>query len=337
MKIPFLILGRICGLIGLLWGSSQSCLLAQDPQFTQFNHAPIYLNPALTGTTEEFRFSLVQRLQWQSIEAKSQTTTFSGEWNFDFLRSGVGLLLGYDQAGAYRLRTTSIGGIYSFMIPMQNDWILRLGLQGTFFRKNLDFSNLIFVSEVMDDETSVSEVSWGTTHSFFDFSSGILLHNDKVWAGISMHHISQPNQSILGTQSQLARKISFHAGANLEVYTGNGNVYIMPSLLYKRQGGVQQLDITSRFGFQHSPLLLGISYRGIPLQKTYSTVNQDAIAFLAGVLFDKFTFAYSYDLTVSGLATDSGGSHEIGLVWEFASDAYYRRTRIKCPAFFGKR
>ncbi len=321
----------IIGLLGLIFAP----LYAQDPQLTQFNHSPVYLNPAFTGTTEEFRFALVQRLQWQSLEAKNQTTTFSGEWNMDFLRSGFGLLITHDQAGAYRMNTTGIGGTYSFMVPIQ-DWILRLGLQGTYFRKSLDFNNLVFVSEVFDDQTGVSEIPWGTSHGFFDFSGGLLFHNERFWGGMSLHHISQPNQSILGVQSNLARRFSVHAGATLEIYTGNGNVFMMPSFLYKRQGGVQQLDISSRFGFQHSPILLGISYRGIPFQKTYSTLNQDAVAFMAGVLFEKFTFAYSYDLTVSGLAPYSGGSHEIGLVWEFASDAYYRRTRIKCPAFFGR-
>jgi hypothetical protein len=40
---------------------------AQDPQLSQFFAAPLYLNPALTGTTFEDRLTANYRLQWTSL------------------------------------------------------------------------------------------------------------------------------------------------------------------------------------------------------------------------------------------------------------------------------
>ncbi|MDZ7648916.1 MAG: type IX secretion system membrane protein PorP/SprF [Cytophagales bacterium] len=37
---------------------------AQDPQFSQYYAAPLYLNPAFTGTTQDHRFITNYRNQW---------------------------------------------------------------------------------------------------------------------------------------------------------------------------------------------------------------------------------------------------------------------------------
>ena len=42
-------------------------LLAQDPEFSQYYAAPLYLNPAFTGTTADHRFIANFRNQWPNV------------------------------------------------------------------------------------------------------------------------------------------------------------------------------------------------------------------------------------------------------------------------------
>jgi hypothetical protein len=92
-------------------------------------------------------------------------------------------------------------------------------------------------------------------------------------------------------------------------------------------------------------------YRGIPLMKHESTPpagasqaneilnpSADALVFLLGLQISAFQFAYSYDFTVSSFSNQSGGAHEISLIWEFeipTKKRVKRKTKsIPCPAFY---
>ena len=98
------------------------------------------------------------------------------------------------------------------------------------------------------------------------------------------------------------------------------------------------------------PITIGLMYRGIPIKKHESTppagasqVNEtinpstDALVFLLGMQISAFQFAYSYDFTISTLSSESGGAHEISLIWEFELVNPKRVKRkiksIPCPTF----
>jgi hypothetical protein len=80
-------------------------------------------------------------------------------------------------------------------------------------------------------------------------------------------------------------------------------------------------------------------YRGLPLKNTrYEQANADAIIAMVGFEYKDFGMAYSYDLTLSKLVANSGGAHEISLVWEFADERKKRKRRrskflIPCAKF----
>ena len=53
-------------------------VFCQDPHFSQFFAAPITLNPALTGSSDnDWRFISNYRTQWQTLAAPYNTTTLS--------------------------------------------------------------------------------------------------------------------------------------------------------------------------------------------------------------------------------------------------------------------
>ena len=87
---------------------SFSGVKAQDPQFSQFYAAPLYLNPALTGSSQLTRVGINYRNQWPSIPASFIDYSFYADHYFINANSGVGLLVNLDQEGLAGLRSQDI-------------------------------------------------------------------------------------------------------------------------------------------------------------------------------------------------------------------------------------
>src|SRR6185369_13160362 len=80
-------------LLMLLTGYS---VTAQDPQFSQFYAAPLYLNPAFAGSTNQGRIGGNYRNQWPSIDANYTTMSFFADFYLEDYKSGVGMLINRD-------------------------------------------------------------------------------------------------------------------------------------------------------------------------------------------------------------------------------------------------
>ena len=87
---------------------------AQDPQFSQFYAAPLYLNPALTGNTFQDRIILNYRKQWMGIAPGYETFAVSYDHNDTKLHSGFGGMVLRDVAGSNGLAFTHAAFNYSF-------------------------------------------------------------------------------------------------------------------------------------------------------------------------------------------------------------------------------
>ena len=309
-------------------------VFAQDAQFTQFFNTPVYINPALTGTTEQWRANLLHRSQWLSIDAQHLSTTLSGEVHLPLIRSGVGVLFTHDLAGIDRSLNTSFSGSYSYYIPFKK-WTIRLGIQASLAYQSRDFSNLVFVSQVVTPNQGISEAPLATSRLYADFSGGLLIHNRIFWGGFAAHHLTNPTNSdiAIGTVG-LPMRLSAHVGANIGFAAGRDKGFIKPAALFKLQGGSKQLDINTRLSFAEFPLSLGLYYRDLIFSDGYS--HRDAIAASVGWKVGDFVFTYSYDVTISGLTMASGGSHEISVVFEMATLAHKRFWGIDCPIFSTK-
>ena len=109
------------------------------------------------------------------------------------------------------------------------------------------------------------------------------------------------------------------------------------ALHYKAQQKFDQLDLG--LYYTREPFTFGVWYRGIPAIKSYEGVlNNDALAIILGykVIDYNLNIGYSYDVTVSRLAANSAGSHEISLIYEIASKKKKRRSRrffVPCAKF----
>src|SRR6185369_11344180 len=72
---------------------------AQDPQFSQFYAAPLYLNPAFAGATGQARVGANYRNQWPAIDANFTTISAFGDFYNESKNIGLGAIITKDREG----------------------------------------------------------------------------------------------------------------------------------------------------------------------------------------------------------------------------------------------
>lgn len=309
----------------------------QDPQFSQFYAASLYLNPAFTGNTEVGRFSGIYRNQWVSIPGAFVSYSFSYDYNLSEMNSGIGLMVTQDKAGSGGLKFTNIAGLYSYALKLKRKLFFKAGLKFSYTFRGLDESRLLFADQIIRDGALETTESFNNSNiSYFDAGTGGLLYSDKFWVGFSLDHLTQPEQSLVFKVADLPMKSSIHGGYNF-ILDGNSpdesEASITAAFNYKHQLNWNQLDLGAYYN--RGPFVLGLWYRGIPLMKTFgNNYNNDAIVFLAGVKANRLKIGYSYDVTISKLYGNTGGSHEISLLFEHSKKKKRkRRGAVPCAKF----
>src|SRR3954464_15671772 len=96
--------------------STARLLHAQDPEFAQYYAAPLYLNPAFTGTASDHRFIANHRNQWPNITNGFVTSALSYDYNLEHLNSGLGFMVMTDKAGTANLKSTVFNFQYAYKV-----------------------------------------------------------------------------------------------------------------------------------------------------------------------------------------------------------------------------
>ena len=325
---------------------------SQDPQFSQFYANPLYLNPALAGGALAPRATINYRNQWPSLSANFVTTSFGADVFLPNYNSGLGVLVTMDSQGLGNLKSTDVAFQYSYQIGINDVTSLRLGIQGGFASRTLDYFGLTFGDQydnggLKPGVPTQDPYGQGAPNVFYaDFSGGAMVYSDWYWAGVSAHHINRPNQAFSDvSEARLPVKASLQAGLRIPFagYTFLGDEIdkektISPVIMYRKQGKYDQFDAGLYATIE--PLVLGVWYRGIPFKKYAENINNhESLIFLAGFRQDKFSIGYSYDVTISTLGVGSGGAHEISLSYVFEPlTPKQKRPRgnkrqLSCPKF----
>ena len=155
-----------------------------------------------------------------------------------------------------------------------------------------------------------------------DFSTGILGFTDKYYFGAAVHHLNEPNESLVVGTSRLPMKYTIHAGAVLPLQRSVTGVEstISPNVFYRRQGEFQQLNLG--LYVNKGPLVGGIlqswhHVHGLPRRLHRNVGNQIGCG----------PIRLSYDLTVSELTPATGGAHEISMTIQF--DCRGKRSKFE--------
>ncbi|HEY0029324.1 MAG TPA: PorP/SprF family type IX secretion system membrane protein [Bacteroidia bacterium] len=278
----------------------------QDAHFSQYNNSRLYTNPAFTGSDSTLNIAMNYRLQWPKIDPY-QSLCFSADKYIHALRGGLGLnyLYDYQMQGAFIKTRVDLNYAPHFEL-FHHKLVLQPGIQVSYFQNKIDFSKLTFGDQIDDRRGFIyntNEMSGQSTKSGIDFSAGLLLYSDRYFGGVAFHHLSQPDEGVIGV-SKLPLKITAHAGANLGFSRDSARKLIFsPTLLYIQQGDFSMLlpGITVKYKL----ISVGLSYRAHD-------------AFITTLAFQNrfLRIGYSYDYTTSQLGIkNTGGTHELGLTW----------------------
>jgi type IX secretion system PorP/SprF family membrane protein len=317
---------------------------AQDPQFSQYYNAPLYLNPAFTGTGTHSRVGLNYRNQWTGTTSPFITYSVFADHNFEPKKIGLGVLIKKDRQASGGLTANDLSVLGSYRVDISDKLTFRPGLQASFVTKDANFNSFTFGDQYDNNGLTGSgsidyTANKGVRFSYLDFSAGGLLYSKAFWIGAAVNHLNRPKQSFNHRDFPLPPKISIHGGYNFLLKKQRFNGYsvqrsIIPTFNYRHQGLYDQLDLGVYA--LYDPIMFGIWYRGIPVkhyQPGFS--NNEALVFMVGLHYNGLSIGYSYDFTISRLTPASGGSHEISLIYEWR---YPYRKRIgrplPCPKFY---
>lgn len=304
-------------------------VLAQDPTFTQFYSNPVYLNPALSGSSGCPRVALNYRNEWPQLSGNYVTYAAAYDSYFKNISGGVGIVAMHDQQGAGTIQTSMIGASYSYYLKVNRKFRLMFGTQAAYYQKYLDWSQLTF-GDMIDPRRGfiyqTGDVPRGDgRRGFFDVSAGFVGFSKNFYFGGAFHHLNRPDESMILGQSRLPIKITGHLGANIKLGQRgrySSTTFLSPNIIYQNQNGFQQLNIGAYLKYES--FTIGAWYR-----------NKDAFILTVGLTTDKYRIGYSYDLTVSQLGNGvSGGSHEISMGFNLKCKKPARDfRRLSCPSF----
>lgn len=336
-------------LLILLSGFSYS----QSIQFSQFYSAPLILAPSFAGSIQQSRIIANFRDQWPAVGNVYTTISASYDQNFPKIKSGMGLSVLRDRAGTGNLGLTEVGYSYAWNGTITNrhgGWYFRPGIQFKMVQRTLEFNKLTFADQISSDGTVTSstiESPPQKSKTYLDAATSIVFYNsDFAWGGVSVDHLFKPNESLYYNEdTRVAMRVSLFGGYKMTVgqaqrrrqydkdqesvtFTGH----------YRYQKPYDQLDLGAYW--DHDPFTLGIWLRGLPITSRYiyqnkRLENMDAVVFLVGYKIFDLRVGYSYDLTISQLLGNTGGAHEISLMYEFNANVRTakKHATIPCPKF----
>lgn len=317
----------------------------QDIHFSQFESSPLNLSPAQTGSFDnDFRAVINHRNQWQSVTVPYLTIAASFEGKTfaissikpDFL--AFGLLLNADKAGDGNFGTTQLKFSTAYHHQFKDNLIqsLAFGLNTGYNYQSIDYTKFYFGSQYngfqYDENTYSGEVFKNNKLSYWDFSTGLQITGELdtigFTFGIVYNHLNRPQQSFNDiSDSKLDGKFNTYLFGNWKLNTNN---YFLPSIVYYRQGVLNETDIGGIFKHHTQQLSFPNIYFGGWIRW------KDAAIIKAGFDYRNITFGLSYDINFSKLyvASHGNGGYEISIIYQFdrtiKSDVPYLHH---CPVF----
>lgn len=286
----------------------------QDVSFSQFYASPLYLNPAFAGSVEIPRFTVQYRNQWHAFN--NAYTTYNAAFDFpvEKLGGGLGVFLLNDAQANNMFNSMQINVAYSVHVRLSERFRLNGGIQGGFFYNTFKVGELVFPDNLAAQSGSRAvsgELQYLTEPDYFypDFSAGVMVYSERIFYGAAVHHLAEPLQKFSGSDensSKLNRKYTVHFGA------------LLPVFLYGHRQ--KQIELSPRLVVQKQSVFSQINYGLMVTRNNISAglwfrqnigIQYDAVIFQVGFAKKRWRLTYSYDVTVSGLWGDSGGSSEI--------------------------
>lgn len=296
---------------------------SQDPHFSQYNHTPMLINPGMLAMKSEMQLLLNYRSQWANFSTPMATAIFpflsKKETNQRW--GGAGLSFVNDRAGESGvLQTMGVSGGFAYNLSLGNEHYLSSGISLGYIQKQVSVAQLTSGSQwdgsIYDETIPLGDDFQATSVGMEDVSAGIFWYKTNegkinYYSGISVFHLTQPNESFTKVPSKLPVRIVYYGG--LKAFTLAEKIDISPGLLYTNQGKAQEINIGSYFRYNFDESSTGFLKDGSMALAAWYRTN-DAVNVGLEVALANFIVGFSYDINVAKDAARKKGAFEIALV-----------------------
>lgn len=301
-----------------------------DPHFSQYQHTPLWINPAKAGQIDgDMRLITNYRNQWSSVTNPFTTVALSYDTRIPkyFGKScsyfGAGLFLLNDQAGDANFRTSmaELALTYNQSLSRRGKpTYMTVGLMIGGGQRAFDPNQLYFDSQfngdVFDTGLTSGENFSRTSLFYLDISAGLnfaisLGKQSGISVGLGMYHLNRPNISFMDdVNERLYPRVTFNAEGSIALGSGRDKkLFLQPTIVFMRQS-------------RHSEFVGGLLVKYMPGDRFAISGgalfrSSDAIAPMFRLDFKPVALAFSYDVNTSNLsrASNYNGSMELSLIF----------------------
>lgn len=292
--------------IMLLSGISYLAVGQQDLQFTQFMFNKIYYNPGVAGSGGAICVNAVHRSQWVGFDGAPTSQNLNINAPIKKLHGGLALKVSNDQIGYFQNFNVGLG--YAYQMELSNG-TLGFGLNLELFTSSIANATWIPPSGAIGalDQIIPAGATQGVT---FDGSLGVYYENDTWWAGISSARLAEsstPFDNAFNQTTDYYNRRHYYVMGGYNWAVPNSNIELRPSLLLKSDFGASSVVDVNVMAVYNNKFWGGVTYR-----------LTEAAAVNIGYQFtESLKAGYSYDIGISDISQQGGGSHEIFLSYCF--------------------
>ncbi|MCW4470583.1 PorP/SprF family type IX secretion system membrane protein [Flavobacterium sp. MFBS3-15] len=303
---------------------------AQDPIFTQFFMAPQAINPGYTGFMETTTVGVLHRSQWPDNQLKINTDyAYLNTWS-PSMNSGFGLNVLSQRESFTDYSLTQINGSYSYKVQLDNDWYFIPAIEAGWGTKSYGFQNLVLEDQLnigsgTIDPTSIDPLAANNKVNFMDISAGMVVHNEKLWLGLSLKHLNKPNISFTQAGNiPLDMFMAINAGYEMRLSDTFSTSFLPHNTKmlffsnFMKQAEYNRLD--AGLGFIFDKVMIGAIAATNPSGNSSESHMLTSLNLYGGLQYEHFKFGYSYDFNTSGIGR-TGGIHEFSISYQFDLEA----------------
>jgi len=281
----------------------------QDRQNTQFMQYKLGYNPGYAGSNEATCISCLHRSQWMGLDGAPEFTALSV--NVPLFNQKVGAGLNVERYKIGLFETYTVDGIYSYRVRM-GQGSLGLGLQTSIRSIEGNFQQSQAVQSPADDPS----IPLTQQDKFLaNFGAGLYYSSPKFYAGLSVPRFLQNNIDFADESNVISREVNHVYLMGGLIFDLSDKVELQPQALIKYVANAPvdadanlSLIIVKKYIF-------GVTYRLGGDKET--SLGESVDILMAAQLTKHLLFSMSYDITISGLKSETTGSIEASLHYCF--------------------
>ena len=297
----------------------------QDAQYTNFMNNKLWYNPAVAGSKgAPVAYGLIRK-QWFGLEGAPASQAVGFHLPLRGKRAGLGIVLSNDEIGF--TRSTQATANYAYHVQVGDATYLSAGLSATGRQYAVDWDE----ARATDGGDGNIPQQAQASRMMLNFGTGVLLYNDKFYAGISAPRLMRNRLSLdedwVGTSAANREDIHLYAMGGVMLPLTDG-LALKPAALVKYVADAP-VDIDLRASLVFAEVFsFGGTYR--TGGSSTSSVGESIDVLASFQASDQFRFGVAYDFTLTKINEVSSGSAELFLEFLFRADD----KRLTNPRFF---